>query len=83
MDKRYVTVKFTHTFSLTDCRYTCRCYMAAVHRAVMSKSAAKALRDGAAGALAGPWYMAAGCSPVRKTNPLALGVVSSSEAIER
>lgn len=38
--------------------------MSAVHQTVMSNSAAKALRDGAAGALAGPWYMAAGCSPL-------------------
>lgn len=67
MDKRYVTINSpAGSHSLT--RHTCRCYMAAVHEAVMSNSATKALRDGAAGALAGPWYMAAGCSPVTQTH---------------
>jgi hypothetical protein len=32
-------------------------------KADRSRSAAKALSDGQAGILAGPWYMAAGCSP--------------------
>jgi hypothetical protein len=36
-------------------------------KAGRSSSAAKALRDGQAGILAGPWYMAAGCSPEIKT----------------
>lgn len=47
------------------CRcYTWRCYMAATRiKACRSSSAAKALGDGQAGMLAGPWYMAAGCSP--------------------
>lgn len=36
-------------------------------KAGRSRSAAKALRDGQAGILAGPWYMAAGCSPETKT----------------
>lgn len=67
MDKRYVTINsLTRSHTLT--RYTCRCYMVAVHEAVMSNSATKALRDGAVGAPAGPWYMAAGCSPVTQTH---------------
>jgi hypothetical protein len=36
-------------------------------KAGRSSSATKALRDGQAGILADPWYMAAGCSPEIQT----------------
>jgi hypothetical protein len=57
--------------------------MAATHHARMSKMAAKALRDGAAGALVDPWYMAAGCSPVTQPHTHYLARVALSSDMSR